>query len=187
MATDGITEWLQSNPDSLTDSSGAYDASGVQFTGNQTIDNLISNYVYDPASGQVNWAGTLSGLYGLYKLFGGGDDIKSAGWSEPPPKLTATRQQVPIDNTNRRPGEAGQRYFTDVQYTPQGDAEALATAQANAQQQAQGLAALRPVRQPQVNPYEGTFKTPWANTTAQAAQAWVTCNDISHPHHSASR
>lgn len=157
----------------IWDNAGNWGIDTTKLTNGSTANNVVNwikDKVYNPDTGDVNWAGILTGGLGLYSLFGGGNDVKTAGWSEPPPKLTATRQQVPIDNTNRRPGEAGQRYFTDVQYTPQGNAEALATAQANAQQQAQGLAALRPVRQPQVNPYEGTFKTPWANTTAQAAQ-----------------
>jgi hypothetical protein len=122
--------------------------------------NTLKDLVYNPDTGEINWAGILTGAAGAYSLFGGGSEIKPTGWSEPPPKLDATRMQVPVDNTNRRPGEAGQRYFTDIQYTPQGNAEALQGARTAATAQAQQLAQ-RPARQPQTNPYVGTFKTPW--------------------------
>jgi hypothetical protein len=131
------------------------------------INRLIKQYIYNPDTDDVNWAGIATGAAGLYSLFGGGSDVKSAGWSEPPPKLTATRQQVPVDNTNRRPGEAGRRYFTDVEYTPQDEASVQA-AQQRAQQQAQGIAAAQPAYQPKVNPYAGTFKTPWENAPSAA-------------------
>lgn len=120
--------------------------------------NLAKKYIYNPDTGDVNYAGIATGLAAAYSLFGGGSDIKQTGWSEPPPKLSATRQQVTYEDPNRRPGEYGRRYFTDVQYTPQGDTSA---AEAAATKQAQGLAALRPAAQPKVNPYVGTFKTPW--------------------------
>jgi len=124
------------------------------------ITSLVKKYIYNPDTGDVNWGGIATGAAGLYSLFGGGSDVKTAGWSEPPPELTATRQQVPVDSTNRRPGEAGRRYFTDVEYTPRDEAS-IQAAQARATQQAQGIAAAQPTYQPKVNPYVGTFKTPW--------------------------
>lgn len=122
--------------------------------------NLAKKYIYNPDTGKVNWAGLGTGLAAAYSLFGGGSDIKTVGWSAPPPKLAATFQQVPVDSTNRRPGEAGRRYFTDVQYTPQ-DSASVQAAQQKAQAQAQTMAAAQPTYQPKVNPYAGTFRTPW--------------------------
>lgn len=133
--------------------------------------NLAKKYVYNPDTGAVNWAGVGTGLAAAYSLFGGGSDVKSAGWSEPPPKLTATRMQVPQTDPNRRPGETGQQYFTDVQYTPQGGAGALQAAQTAAQTQATGIAAARPTTQAQENPYAGTFKTPWEAQQPQTQMA----------------
>ncbi len=54
------------------------------------------------------------------------------------PNYTAVRQQVQMPNDpNRRPGEAGRRYFSDVQYAAPAD---VAAKQAIAQQQATSLA-----------------------------------------------
>lgn len=166
MASDGITDWLLSNPKSLTDSGGTYNTSGIDMN----LSNLLSKYVYNPTTNDVNWAGVGTGLMGLYSLFGGGSDVKTAGWSKPPPKLAATFNQVPVDNTNRRPGEAGRRYFTDVQFTPQDSASVQAAQQAS-QAQAQSMAAAQPTYQPKPNPYAGTFRTPWEQPTPAPTQA----------------
>jgi hypothetical protein len=121
--------------------------------------------------GALDFAKLAAGGAGLYALFGGGNDVKTGGWSAPPPKLDATRMQVPVDNTNRRPGEAGQRYFTDVQYTPQGDAAALAGAQTAAQTQATQLATRPTPRQPQANPYAGKAVSVGWEQPAQTSMA----------------
>jgi len=65
----------------------------------------------------------LGGLAGI--LSGSGDTQGSQGYTGGIPEYTANREQVPgaFDPTNRRPGEAGRQYFTDVQYTPKTDAE----------------------------------------------------------------
>jgi len=34
------------------------------------------------------------------------------------PQLTATRTRLPLDDTDRRPGSGGRRYFTDTTFTP---------------------------------------------------------------------
>lgn len=62
------------------------------------------------------------------------------------PNYTAVRQQVQMpDDPNRRPGQAGRRYFSDVQYAAPAD---VAAKQAIAQQQAASLApALMPAPQ----------------------------------------
>jgi hypothetical protein len=91
---------------------------------------------------------------GAYSMANKGD---SGGYNKPVPKMTATMQQIPYaQDPNRRPGEAGRRYFTDTQFTPQGDADKLAAAQAAATTQAQGIMAAAPkYAAPAPNPYAG--------------------------------
>lgn len=91
---------------------------------------------------------------GAYNMANKGD---SGGYNKPVPKMTATMQQIPYaQDPNRRPGEAGRRYFTDTQFTPQGDAGKLAEAQAAATTQAQGIMAAAPqYAAPAPNPYAG--------------------------------
>jgi len=57
------------------------------------------------------------------------------------PNYTAVRSRVPgAFDPNRRPGSGGQRYFSDVQFVPEGGG--IADAQALTDEQAMGLAAL---------------------------------------------
>ena len=72
---------------------------------------------------------------------GSGSSSRPSGYQGGIPQYTAVREQVPgAYDPNRRPGSGGQRYFSDVQYTPtSGD---VAAAQAAVAQQAQGLASL---------------------------------------------
>ncbi len=95
---------------------------------------------------------------GAYNMANKGD---SGGYNKPVPKMTATMQQIPYaQDPNRRPGEAGRRYFTDTQFTPQGDAGKLAEAQAAATTQAQGIMAAAPqYAAPAPNPYAGKIPT----------------------------
>lgn len=122
------------------------------------VNQLKSAFV--KPDGSINWAGLATAAAGLYGLKGG-FDVKTGGYNVPIPKMTATRQALDIQDPNRRPGQGGLRYFTDVQYTPQGDAEALAAAQEAAATQATGLrAAYKPTAAPTTNPYAGQFKMP---------------------------
>jgi len=62
-----------------------------------------------------------AGLGGLAGGLGGSASTQgSQGYQGGIPDYKATRELVPnaFDNTGRRPGGAGRRYFTDVQYTP---------------------------------------------------------------------
>jgi len=63
-------------------------------------------------------AGLLGSSGGLKGLFGGsGGQQQPAGYQGKIPQLAAVRQQIqPTAST--RPGEAGRRYFTDIQYVP---------------------------------------------------------------------
>ena len=61
------------------------------------------------------------------------------------PKYEAVRERVPMQqDPNRRPGSAGRRYFSDIQYAdrPERQPMSVEQARAKAQQQAQGLATL---------------------------------------------
>ena len=91
---------------------------------------------------------------GAYSLANKGD---SGGYNKPVPKMIATMQQIPYaQDPNRRPGEAGRRYFADTQFTPEGDADKLAEAQSAATTQAQGIMAAAPrYAAPAPNPYAG--------------------------------
>lgn len=107
-------------------------------------------------NGDVDWGKVAilgGGILGALDRGKGG----SASYQKPIPKYDVVRQQVPQTyDPNRRPGSGGQRYFTDVQYTPktgEGAAEALTAAQTSAAEQAQGLAALNtanPLNAPEV-------------------------------------
>ena len=95
---------------------------------------------------------------GAYSLL---NKDEAGGYNKPVPKMDMTRQQVPYaQDPNRRPGEGGRRYFTDTQYTPQGNAEALTAAQTAAANQAQGIMAAAPqYATPAPNPYAGKIPT----------------------------
>ena len=123
----------------------------VRQYGSKALDLLKTGGKYDPAK-----IATLGiGAYSLLKKDEGG------GYNKPVPKMDMTRQQVPYaQDPNRRPGEGGRRYFTDTQYTPQGDAGALAAAQTAATNQAQGIMAAAPqYAAPPPNPYAGKIPT----------------------------
>jgi hypothetical protein len=68
---------------------------------------------------KVLGAGTgLAAIYGYLNP----NDQNPVGFQGSIPQMTATREVLPGTNDPaRRPGSAGQRYFTDVQYTPVSD------------------------------------------------------------------
>jgi len=75
--------------------------------------------------GKIDWgklltggAGVAAGISGL--MGGGGGSQKPTGYQGKVPSLTALREQLPMPVTDpaRRPGSAGRRYFTDMQYVP---------------------------------------------------------------------
>jgi len=130
----------------------------------------------DPAKG-LNLAGLATGALGLYSLFGNksSNPAPVGGYSRPVPDLAAVRAQVPYAaDPNRRPGEAGRSYFTDMQYKAPADAPAAQTA---ANTQAQGIASAYTPRTAVVNPYasgEKAFPTkynPVAGTGAGTTTA----------------
>ena len=104
--------------------------------GQKIADGVKSLIIKD---GQLNTSGLATAGIALYGLMGGNDKkYESAGYTKPVPTLNATRAQVPYAaDPNRRPGEGGRQYFTDVQYAAPADTAAAQTAATTA---AQGIA-----------------------------------------------
>jgi hypothetical protein len=84
----------------------------------------------------------VGGIFG--GLGGSGDTQGSQGYAGGIPALTASRDVVPnaFAMGDRRPGEAGRRYFSDVQYNPITDATGAPTIMGGAELAAMNQAAL---------------------------------------------
>ena len=106
--------------------------------------------IFNPGGGSKNF---LEGLIGM----GLGSLIQGSGFADPKipqtgyqgdiPDYTAVRERVPMqDDPNRRPGAGGRRYFSDLIYAdaPERKPISVEEAQAQAQQQAAGIASLMP-------------------------------------------
>jgi hypothetical protein len=156
LSDQGLLDWVKSNT-----SPGFI--SGLVKTLGDGAAGFLKKYLYNPDTGKFNTAGLATAAAALYGL-SGGYDVKKGGYSTPPPKLTAVREQVPTQYEGRRPGSQGRRYFSDTAFVPEGgDVGAARTA---AQEQAQGLAALQqPAPQQQV----ATLPTPmpWMKTARE--------------------
>ncbi len=134
--------WVQKTIDALGKSAGDYVKKAIFNDGN-------------PTKG-LNLAGIGTAALGLYGLFGNKSSSTSpiGGYSKPVPDMTAVRARIPYpDDPNRRPGEAGRSYFTDMQYKAPADAPAAQTA---ANVEAQGIAAAYELKKKQDNPYAST-------------------------------
>ena len=80
---------------------------------------LTSMFKKSDGSGETDWAkvATLGG--GLMGLLGsGGGGSRPSGYQGSIPQYTATRTQLPMTDTDRVPGSAGRRYFSDLTYAP---------------------------------------------------------------------
>ena len=111
----------------------------------------------DLLGGIFNPEGDTKGfLEGLISM-GLGSLIQGSGFADPKipqtgyqgdiPDYTAVRERVPMqDDPNRRPGVGGRRYFSDLIYAdaPERKPISVEEAQAQAQQQATGIASLMP-------------------------------------------
>jgi hypothetical protein len=123
--------------------------------------NALKSKIMNP-DGSINPAAIGTALAAI-KMATGGNDVQTGGYNKPIPKFDAVREQVQYNDPNRVPGSAGRQYFTDTQYVPQGNAEAMAAARANAAQQFAGLqAAARPAPAPAANPYAGKMNLSFA-------------------------
>jgi hypothetical protein len=92
------------------------------------------------------------------KAFGGSD--KDGGYNKPVPKMDVIAERPVYDDTNRRPGEAGRRYFTNPLFVAQGDTENMQKAQTATMEQKSGLQAAAPqYAAPAPNPYAGKIPT----------------------------
>jgi hypothetical protein len=104
------------------------------------------------------------------KAFGGSD--KDGGYNKPVPKMDVLAERPVYDDTNRRPGEAGRRYFTNPLFVAQGDTENMQKAQTATMEQKSGLQAAAPqYAAPAPNPYAG--KIPIGFSTQQTPVAPV--------------
>jgi len=97
--------------------------------------------------------GTLLGTgiagYAIDKSGLSSPNVPVVGYQGEVPKYTAVREQVPMQqDPNRRPGSGGRRYFSDVIYADRPERQPMSVNQARtqAQQQAQGIAALQAPR-----------------------------------------
>jgi hypothetical protein len=135
---DAATEaYLKANyPELAADATLATKASAaLQKLGAGTFDALKKTFTNK--DGSTDWravAGAAGGLYGLYQS---NKPQEKAGYQGGIPKYEAVRKQIDYSrDTARRPGEAGRQFFTAPQFVKQGDADALAAAQAAATKQA---------------------------------------------------
>jgi hypothetical protein len=123
--------------------------------GSKALDLLKTNGKYDLAKMATLGVGA--------KMLTGGNAVQTGGYSKPIPKFDAVREQVQYNDPNRRPGESGRQYFTDTQFVPKGNEEAMAAARAASAEQAAGLqAAARPAPAPAPNPYAGKMNLSFA-------------------------
>jgi hypothetical protein len=94
----------------------------VASAGSSWIDNLLTNV--------GNTIGPAALSYGIEQLFPGSTSVQRqmAGYQGGIPQYDVIRERVPnIPDPTRRPGSGGQRYFTDTQYVPRGQGNALQT------------------------------------------------------------
>jgi hypothetical protein len=122
-------------------------------------------------NGKVDWASLATAGVGLYNL--NKDDV--GGYNKPVPKMSVVAERPVYDDTNRRPGEAGRRYFTNPLFVAQGDTENMQKAYDATMQQKAGLEAAAPrYAAPAPNPFAGKIPiaynpAPMAATTTPAA------------------
>ena len=132
--------------------------------GKTAFDKLKSSFTKD---GKPDWAAIATAGAGLYQLSQRNNE--TGGYNKPVPKLDMVREQIQYNDPNRRPGEAGLQYFTDPRFAAQGNAEALAAAQAASAGQASGIqAAYQPRPEAAPNPYAGKMNLAYSRPAAQA-------------------
>ena len=106
---------------------------------------------------------------------------ETGGYNKPVPKMDVFAERPMYDDTNRRPGEAGRRYFTNPLFVAQGDTANAQAATTASQQQAAALVAAAPkYAAPAPNPYAGKIPmafnpaTPAASTPTEGLAAVIT-------------
>lgn len=127
------------------------------------------------ATVQKNPLAALGTAAGIYSSLTGGNQTRTGVYQGNIPKYQAVREQVNYTDPNRRPGEAGRQYFTDVQYAKAGDQASIDKAKAASAEQAAGiLAGYTPRAAAEVNPYVGKMKRAWETPPAAAPAAAAT-------------
>ena len=127
-------------------------AAGADPSGLGKIVNNLRN-VFKKDDGSTDWAALGTAAFGLYNATKGKDE---GGYNKPVPKVEVIAGRPQYDDTNRRPGEAGRRYFTNPTFVAQGDAASKEAAIQGALAQKSGLEAAAPQYAPQApNPYAG--------------------------------
>jgi hypothetical protein len=107
--------------------------------------------------GNLDWAALGTTAFGLYNATKGKDQ---GGYNKPVPRVDVVAERPVYDDTNRRPGEAGRRYFTKPLFVGQGDTEGMQKAYDVTMQQKAGLEAAAPqYAAPAPNPYAGKIPT----------------------------
>lgn len=150
------------------DPSGGIWGSVSKVLGPQLSKGLKSLFVKE--DGSINLGGIGAVGAGLYSLLNR-KDSGSTGYTKPVPAMSAYREV--IDQPIRPTGAPamGRRYFTDVQYFPQGDMAALQAAKDAAAAQKTALrmpeSAAVPAAQPSIIPVK--WNTPAATQPAAAA------------------
>lgn len=138
----------------FVDDKKIWDSGQVASSGSSGIGALINDFAKNffttkDASGKVT--PNLAAITGLSAFLASNTGKKLLGTGEAPkvgyqgsiPKYTAVRERVSgLDDTTRRPGSGGRRYFSDTTYVDPTKAEEFKAAQTAAQTQATGLAAL---------------------------------------------
>lgn len=128
--------------------------------GTKALDLLKTDGKYD--------FGKMAALgFGAYSL---ANRDKSGGYSKPVPKMEVIANRPAYDDTNRRPGEAGRRYFTDPTFVKQGDTAGKEAAVQSALDQRAGLEAAAPrYAPPAPNPYAGKIPTGYSKQQTPVA------------------
>ena len=159
----------------------------ISGTGEDKNNSLLNTAFYDD-KGKLDYAktaGLLGSLAGSAGLLGSDGTPDPVGYQGTVPDYTATRARVANTyDPNRRAGSGGQRYFSDMQFTPKEvtDSEgiasvnpAVANARASGTQQARGLEAVnaanlaRQAPPAAITPYSPSTPTTPTDTSGPAS------------------
>ena len=119
---DGSSDAVDEGEDTGSYNIASAVGNAVATAGPSWIDNLLTNV--------GNTIGPAALSYGIEQLFPGSTSAQRqmAGYQGGIPEYDVLRARVPnIPDPTRRPGSGGQRYFTDTQYVPRGQGNALQT------------------------------------------------------------
>jgi hypothetical protein len=137
--------WLNDAWDYLTD----FDFKDPKDTG--LTEDILSFLGTSPEN--TDWGAIMSlGGSALVNALGGNDtNQRPTGYQGKIPEYQVVRERVPTSDEERRPGEAGRRYFSDMVYAqkPKGDTPTVEQAQGQMQQQAAQLAQQEAMRRAQ--------------------------------------